>query len=129
MDFFRSNNSIFDKQNITGDYQTLYFTLDGSQETYFDNIPLRNQDDNLVYAKKYRKIDGSYKYMIKLANNGKLYNPISIYGEEKTNTFLDSVCKSSTKFKTVNEKAFNFYIQFLTSKNIAYYHNAEREVD
>ena len=56
MDFFRSNNSIFDKQNITGDYQTLYFTLDGSQETYFDNIPLRNQDDNLVYAKNIEKL-------------------------------------------------------------------------
>lgn len=129
MDFFQSNNSIFEKQNISEAHQTVFYTLNGSQDTYTDNIPLRNQEDNLVYAKKYQKIDGSYKYMIKLANNGKLYNPISIYGEEKTNHFLDSVCKSSNKFKTVNEKAFNFYIQFLSSKNIAYYHNAEREID
>ena len=70
-----------------------------------------------------------YKYVIKLSNNGKLYNPISVLGEEKTFTFLDKICRSNNRFKTVNEKAFNWYIQFLRSKNLAWFYNAEREMD
>lgn len=128
MNFFQSNN-FFDKNNVAEPSETFFYTLAGQEDFYQDNLPCRNIEDQHVYAKKIKKIDGKYKYSIKLTNNGKLYNPISIYGEEKINTFLDRICKSSNKFKTVNEKAFNFYLQFLTSKNIAYYYNAEREVD
>jgi hypothetical protein len=53
----------------------------------------------------------------------------STESQEKTNGFLDRICRSNDKFKTVNEKAFNWYVQFLSSKNLSWFHNAEREIE
>ena len=83
---------------------------------------------NKALAKKIVREDGSVRYLVKINNAGKLYNPISIYGQEKPNTFLDKVCKTDSKFKDVNAKAFYLYLSFLTTKNLSYLHNAEREL-
>ena len=82
-----------------------------------------------VYAKKIQRKDGSYKLSIRTGTDGKLYNPMSIYGKEKASTLLDNVCKSNDKFKTVNEKTFTWYTQFLKTKNMAHLYNAEREAE
>lgn len=130
MDFHRPSNIYntevaVDENNLS----KVYYTLIGQEEFLENEEPRRHNDDDLVFAKKLQKQDGSYKTMIKIANNGKLYNPITIYGQEKTNVFLDRVCRSNDKFRTVNMKAFEWYVKFLSTKNMAWFHNAEREVD
>lgn len=106
------------------------FTLYG-QEDFLDsgnNPRCQSENSDKVFAKKFQRDDGTIKYSLKLDNNGKIYNPISIYGTSKTSSFLDRVCRSQNKFKEVNQKAFDMYLKFLKTKNIAWLHNTEREV-
>ncbi len=106
-----------------------YYTMLG-QEDYLDhsNNPRCNSElSNKLLAKKIYRDNGSYRYSIKIDNNGKIYNPLSIYGDVKQTSFLDRVCRSQNKYREVNYKAFELYLQFLKTKNLAWLHNAERE--
>lgn len=130
MEFHQPNNIY--KQDLDIDDNALieeYYTLLGEEDFIKDNKSMRNHDDSKVYAKRIQRKDGSFKNLIRLTSNSKLYNPLSIYGQEKANAFLDRTCKSNNKFKTVNDKAFNWYLQFLSTKNISWLYNAEREVE
>lgn len=130
MEFHQPNNIYDEQKTIDNDkLKSEFFTVIGEEQITVDGKPCRTQEDDMVYAKRLQKKDGSYRNFIKVSSNGKLYNPISVYGSEKTNTFLDSVCRSKDKFKSVNDKAFNWYVQFLSSKNLGWLYNAEREVD
>jgi hypothetical protein len=106
------------------------FTVSG-KEDYIDkdnNPRCEDPSSDKVFAKKILRDDGSVRYTIKLDNRGKLYNPISIYGETKISSFLDRVCRSQNKYRDVNLKTFEMYIRFLKTKNIAWFNNAEREM-
>ena len=108
-----------------------FYTILGSED-YIDSnsFPrIESDTDNRILAKKIVRDDGSIKYTIKTDATGKFQNPVSIYGNEKTNNFLDRVCRSSDKFKEVNMKTFNMYVTFLRTKNAAWLHNAEREAE
>jgi hypothetical protein len=107
-----------------------YYTILGSEDFIDDNNNprIKNNDNTQILAKKVVRSDNSIKFLVKLSNNGKIYNPISIYGEERQSNFLDSVCKSSDKFIEVNGKVFEAYIKFLKTKNKLWLHNAEREM-
>jgi hypothetical protein len=101
------------------------------QEDFLDsnnNPRCNSENSDNVLAKKIVRDGGAVKYTIKLDNNGKIFNPMSIYGETKISSFLDRVCRSQNKYKEVNLKAFNMYLSFLKTKNIAWLNNAEREM-
>lgn len=107
-----------------------YFTISG-QEDYIDNESnprIQKADSNKILAKKLSRVDGTFRYLLKMDRNGKIYNPLSIYGENQATTFLDRVCRSQNKFKDVNMKAFNMYLNFLRTKNVSWLHNTEREI-
>ena len=110
--------------------QNEYYCIHGSQEFLDSNRNPRvtQESDPRVLAKKVFRDDGSFRMSIKLSNNGKIQNPMSIYGVEKQTSFLDRVCRSQNRFKEVNMKVFNLYINFLRTKNVAFLHNAEREM-
>lgn len=108
-----------------------FYTLNGLED-YKDteNNPRINQEnDSKVLAKKIVREDNSIRFSVKLGNNGKMYNPVSIYGEEKNSNFLDRICRNTNKFRDVNSKAFDLYVKFLKTKNIAWLNNAEREME
>lgn len=131
MAFFQQQDNIYKREaNIDDENLThVFYTLSGQEDDIVEDKPIKSVEDNEVYAKLLQKKDGTYKHMIRTSADGKLYNPMSIYGQEKTNDFLDRICKSNDKFKTVNEKAFNWYVQFLSTKNLGWFHNAEREIE
>lgn len=108
-----------------------FYCIIGSEEFLDNNSNPRvsKENDSRVLAKKILRDDGSVKFTIKTNASGKLQNPVSIYGTEKTNNFLDRVCRSSDKFKEVNMKTFDLYINFLKTKNTAWLNNAEREAE
>lgn len=91
------------------------------------NYPRSTKENEKTLAKITVRKNGSIKYSIKTTNNGKMHNPICVYGDEKENNFLDRICRSNDRFKEVNHKVFNLYLNFLKTKNIAWFHNAERE--
>lgn len=122
------NNFIFSqKQSSKPTQDNQYYTLVG-QEDFIDdeNNPRLKQDDNRVLAKK--TLQNKLKYLIKLDNVGKFYNPMSPVSSVKPIKILQTISISDTRFKEVNQTAFNMYLNFLRSKNIAWINNAEREV-
>lgn len=108
-----------------------YYTLSGLEDFQddFNNPRINNTNDTRILAKKIIRDNNTIRFSVKLGSNGKIYNPISIYGEEKNNNFLDRICRNSNKFKEVNAKAFDMYIKFLKTKNTAWLFNAEREME
>lgn len=105
-----------------------FYTLSGLQD-FLDNEgnPRLKEDGANTFAKKYIRKDGTTKYVVRLNANGKFYNPVSIYGQEPTKSFLDRVCRSNNKHKEVSQKVFEWYVKFLSTKNPAWLANAERE--
>jgi hypothetical protein len=128
-DFIYSSKKNPQNNNKSQDPENQHFCLkDHAEFIDSDNNPrVDNENSDKVLAKKIIRDDSTYRFYIKLDNQGKLYNPLSIYGETKQSSFLDRVCRSQNKFKEVNEKAFNMYLSFLKTKNIAWFNNAERE--
>lgn len=107
-----------------------YYTIIGSEDFLDHNKNPRCYEESSknVLAKKIYRTTDSVRYSIKIDNNGKIFNPLSIYGDVKQTSFLDRVCRAQNKYKDVNYKAFEMYLQFLKTKNLAWLHNAEREV-
>lgn len=107
------------------------FTVIG-QEDFVDELGrprLNTEESDKVYAKQITRADHTRKYMIKLDRSGKLYNPLSIYGDQsQASAFLERVCRSQFKYREVNLKAFEMYLKFLSTKNIAWFNNTEREI-
>jgi hypothetical protein len=107
-----------------------YYTIVGNHD-YMDenNNPRCETEDSVnVLAKRIYRDNGTSRYSIKVDNNGKIYNPLSIYDDVKQTSFLDRVCRAQNKYRDVNYKAFEMYLQFLKTKNLAWLHNAEREI-
>jgi len=124
---FRDNNNIFVSNSSDLEEKEELFTLLGLGDESQPSIKIKDPQSKNIFAKKIFRKNGSNKFLIKTSSNGKLYNPITIYGQEKENTFLDKICRSNTKFAEVNLKTFNLYLRFLESKNTAWLNNAERE--
>lgn len=129
-DIYYNSSDVFSKQvdpELDNEVEEFY-TLNGLEDKINNghNIILDKNSPN-VFAKKILRKNGTFKFLVKTNQQGKLYNPVSIYGQETTKTFLDKVCRSNDKFVEVNLKTFNYYIQFLDSKNISWLNNAERE--
>jgi hypothetical protein len=122
------NNFIFSsKDSIKPTQDNQYYTLVG-QEDFIDNEnnPRIEKDDNRVLAKK--TLQNKLKYLIKLDNAGKFYNPLSPVSSIRPIKILQTISLYDNRFKEVNQTAFNMYLNFLRSKNIAWINNAEREV-
>lgn len=129
--FIFNPDSVFSKDVSSTTEDEDCFTVIG-YEDFIDNTGnarIKQENIDKIFAKKTLRKNGSIKYLIRLANNGKLYNPVSIYGKETEATFLNRICRSDKKFKEVNEKTFNWYIKFLNTKNTSWLYNAEREME
>jgi hypothetical protein len=116
-----------DKNSVVNEFYTLV-----GLEDFVDlnnNPRLNKETDDNIFAKKTVRADSSVRYSVRLSKDGKIYNPMSIYGQETNSTFLDRVCRASGKFKDVNYKTFDLYVNFLKTKNVAWLHNAEREAE
>lgn len=124
---FANNNSIYAKENTESESQEIGYTMIGLESFLDDDELPRTNNTDKIFAKKVCRNNGTTKYMIKLGTNGKLFNPVSIYGMEQQNAFLDRVCRSDKRFKEVSSKTFNYYTKFLTTKNTSLLFNAERE--
>lgn len=68
------------------------------------------------------------QFYIRVGLYGKIFNPIGMYSEGQQNKFLTKVGKEAYSFSKVNQKVFDMYLNFLRTKNLAWLHNAEREM-
>jgi hypothetical protein len=115
------------KKNEANPLDEFYSFIDNSSFIDEKNNPRVEENSEHVLAKKIYRSDSSYRLMIKVNTDHKPYNPISTYGKEKSSSFLDAIARSD-KFIQVNQKAFDYYIKFLKSKNVSWLNNTEREI-
>lgn len=121
-------NYIFSQDLDRPEANEEYYTLIGMEDFLDTNhLPRQKNSNDNTFAKKITRDDGSIRYSIKLNSNGKFHNPVAMYQDNKNQTFLDRVCRSSDKFRNVSYKVFSLYTSFLKTKNIAWLNNAERE--
>lgn len=124
-----SNDFIFtinhDKQE-TSEYK--FYCLIG-EEDFVDDAgnPMVKQDNGKVLAKKITRSDNPAQYFIRLSTNNKLYNPVSQVGEDKSTSIVDNTCRPTNRFTPVSPAVFEYYLQFLSSKNLLWLNKAERE--
>ena len=125
-DLFQPSSCYTSNNNETESQE--YFTLIDLTDIFDkEGNPKTKEDSKYIFAKKTLRKDGSIKYAILLSNQNKLYNPMSIYDPDKSNHFLEKVCRSNSRFIEVNQKTFDYYLGFLKTKNTALLSNAERE--
>ena len=124
---FKQKNK--EEENI----EVVCFTVLGNEE-FKDKegnpvIP-ENSEQEKIFAKKITRDGNNTRYSIRIDLNNKFVNPMSIYDDkqQKNTGFLDSVCRANNKFVDVNLKLFNMYLNFLRTKNLSWFYNAEREM-
>ena len=112
----------------------IVYTITGKQE-YLENdqypcIKLdaeKAQESPDAFAIKIT-IGQRTKYYAKRGKHGRMFNPVGMFSEGMATKRLGHAGKLEWKFTEVGKKAFEFYRDFLRTKNIAYLHNAEREL-
>lgn len=114
--------------NTNNQQEIQFYTLLGHQDFIDkDNKPRLNTDSKYTYAKIINK-NTTTKYYIKIGTYGRIFNPIGLFSEGKSNKFIAKIGKKEFDFKEVNQKIFDMYTTFLATKNIAWLNNAEREM-
>ena len=124
-------NDLFFQQNTDPPNKLYeYYTIIGDHDFLDDNgKPRANEENSKVVAKMVTTDDKPSRYYIKVGTYGKIYNPIGLYSEGKNTKFLSKIGRKQFEFKEVNNKVFDLYLNFLTTKNIAWLNNAERELN
>lgn len=123
-----SENFIFTPKTINKQTEDRFFcSLNNSSFVDKDNNPrCDNELDKNILAKiKYRS-NNQPRYMIRIDSNRKLFNPALPLDDNKNQILVDNN-NENIKFKEVNQKVFDLYLNFLRTTNVAWLNNAERE--
>lgn len=110
------------------DVSNKYYTVLGDHDFIdSDNKPQSKTESKKVVAKSLSKNESS-KFYIKVGTYGKIFNPMGLFSEGKNEKFIAKIGRKEFEFKEVNQKVFDLYLNFLSTKNIAWLNNAEREL-
>jgi hypothetical protein len=125
-----NSNFIFEQRNQSETQKKIeYFAMLGDHDFIDDlNRPRCNKENPSVVAKTIQTNNNPPRFYIKIGTYGKIYNPIGLYSEGKNSKFLSKIGRKEWEFKEVNQKIFDLYTNFLTTKNLAWLNNAEREL-
>lgn len=72
--------------------------------------------------------EGGVRFFVKQGPHGKLFNPLGFFSEGRESKMIKHAGRKEWELREVGEKAFNFYLNFLKTKNLSYINNAEREL-
>ena len=93
-----------------------------------DNNPRINEENDIrVLAKIKVKNNAIPKYLIRINNFKKIYDPSLDLSENKTSENLYQDDNTIMNFKDVNKNTFDLYLSFLRTLNSSWIRNAERE--
>lgn len=127
----KTNEFMFHQENTPPINRVVnYYTVLGDHEFLDDDgRPRSKTENNVVVAKSVQTDNKPFRYYIKVGTYGKIYNPIGLYSEGQNTKFLSKIGRKQFEFKEVNQKVFDLYVNFLTTKNLAWLNNAERELN
>jgi hypothetical protein len=119
------------QENRTG---TVY-TFIGSEDYLCDgNYPclrLNNYEEAFSNPKAHAirvSSESRTRYYVKTGPHGRLFNPTGSLSEGASAKELRHKGKLEWSLKEATEKVFNFYLDFLRTRNPSYINNAEREL-
>jgi hypothetical protein len=109
--------------------EILLYTI-SSRQDYKDedgNFRITSMDLDKARVHPYiHAIQTPNRFMVKVGQNGRLFNPYGLYSEGMETK--QRVGRPTWKFVTTNENNFKNYVKFLTTKNEIFLKNAEREI-
>ena len=125
----RQNKEVKSIYPETSVKNTLLYTVRGREDFVDDDgffqinfEPVDTAKRNpYVHAIKHQK-----RFLVKLGENGKLFNPYGPFSEGMETK--QRVGRPTWKFINTTENNFNQYITFLKTKNEVFLKNAEREI-
>lgn len=121
------HTSIKDKEKILENSKFFTTKIDCDFFDEENNPRLNKEEDKKVLAKLKYKQDNTYKYLIKIDNNKKLFNPKIDLSDNKRNNLSNQYFSQSSSFKEVSKKAFDYYLTFLRTSNVLWLNSAQRE--
>lgn len=125
--FMKEKNKV---KNFTTVY-TYWTTRDCEDEDGFPVLNLDDAEDVFSYpdahAIKVEKGDRT-QYWVKRGKYGQLFNPKGLYSENSLHKQERHAGRPLWRLQTTSKRVFDFYVQFLKTKNTAWLQNAEREI-
>lgn len=112
---------------ITDDFSIKKIKKDSVETFHYDENGILNNKLNNACAQM-TKIGNVKIFKIKTAKGLKLYNPLNKSMSYDLNAKDKTTKGSMFKFKEVHEEAFNFYLQFLRTKQDSFLFLAERKL-
>ena len=116
-----------------GPTSTVYTVV--GKEDYIDDagLPRLSASTEEAWVSPYAhalKISGKSgtRFFVRQGPHGKLFNPIGFFSEGKESKVSKHAGKREWELREVNDRVFNFYLNFLRTKNLSYINNAEREL-
>jgi hypothetical protein len=104
------------------------FTVLGQHEYLDDEKRPKIGNEDKALAKSVQVGSRPTRYYIKVGTYGKIFNPMGLYTEGHSEKFLAKIGRKQFEYKEVNQKIFDLYLNFLSTKNLAWLNNAEREL-
>lgn len=115
----------FDKRSKVAPSEESYYTILGKHDFVDgDGCTRANYDNDHIYAKKIINPAGIPSYHIMIGSDGQLENPLQGVVVEHNKDKLDI----NQQYLKCSERMFNHYVNFLKTKNLAWYNQARREV-
>jgi hypothetical protein len=125
------NNGIFtidSTKNKKELREVVVYTILGSQDKLQNRLPVllgpEADKQNIAYAKK-NTVNDKSTYYVKVDNFGHLYNPIT--ADRQTSLKTKLLKETLSKFIRVSEQCFNYYLEFLKTKNVLHLKFASQE--
>jgi|TARA_Y100000310_G_scaffold207268_2_gene207740 hypothetical protein len=117
-----------DTEESVSDLYSIMGKHDWLDEEGFPRLNSENVDAAQVHAKVVKDSNRNPKFYAKRGRHGRFFNPIGLYSEGTEYKQTRHAGHPEWELKSVSQKAFSFYINFLKTKNTAWLSNAEREV-
>lgn len=122
------------EKRVPSDSDTAVYTVSGSQDFVdedgyprLEDLADKKAEDRHEAHAKTAPDGNKIKFFAKIGKHGRLYNPIGMYSEGTSARNVKHAGRPEWVFRQVTKKVFDYYIQFLKTKNAAWLSNAERE--
>ena len=125
----RQNKDRVDPLRESKPNEILLYTISSRQDYKDEDGNFRIESMDLDKAKVHpyiHAIQTPNRFMVKVGQNGRLFNPYGLYSECMETK--QRVGRPTWKFVTTNQNNFKNYVKFLTTKNEIFLKNAEREI-
>ena len=119
----------FYTEPVTSNQNTVLYTVRGREDFVDQNgcFQINYQPVEKAKTNPYvHAIRHNHRYLVKLGENGKLFNPYGPFSEGMETK--QRVGRPTWKFINTNKNNFDQYVNFLKTKNEVFLKNAEREI-